>query len=73
MKNLEQQIKELNENLAKQLPKEVLDVFGKSIEELKAQQLEEKSTRTGSNFPAFSLLNTQNETVHLKELLKKGE
>jgi hypothetical protein len=37
MKNLEQQINELNENLAKQLPAEVLEVFGKSISELKTQ------------------------------------
>jgi peptidoglycan hydrolase CwlO-like protein len=36
MKNLEQQIEELNENLAKQLPTEVLEVFGKSIQDLKA-------------------------------------
>lgn len=31
MKGLETQIEELNENLAKQLPAEVLEVFGKSI------------------------------------------
>lgn len=42
MKNLEQQIEELNENLAKQLPIEVLEVFGRSIQDLKTQGIDER-------------------------------
>lgn len=73
MKNLEQQIEELNENLAKQLPTEVLEVFGKSIQDLKAQDIEETSIGTGERFPDFSLPNTNDETIVLRELLKNGK
>ncbi|WP_164998499.1 hypothetical protein [Chryseobacterium sp. 3008163] len=70
MKNLKQQIEELNENLAIQLPTEVLEVFGKSIQDLKAQGIEGSSIGTGERFPDFSLPNTIDETVELKKLLK---
>lgn len=73
MKNLEQQIKELNENLAKQLPTEVLEVFGKSIQDLKAKNIEDSSINIGDKFPDFSLPNTNDKTVELKELLQNGK
>jgi peroxiredoxin len=73
MKNLEQQINELNENLAKQLPAEVLEVFGKSISELKTQGIEGSSIAIGETFPDFNLPNTNDKTVALKELLKNGK
>ncbi|MEA9414176.1 peroxiredoxin-like family protein [Flavobacterium sp. PL02] len=73
MKILAQQIEELNENLAKQLPTEVLEIFSKSIEELKTQGIEESSIGIGERFPDFSLPNTNDETIELKELLKNGK
>ena len=73
MKNLEHQISELNENLAKQLPSEVLEVFGKSIQDLKAKKLEDGSIKVGDRFPDFSLPNTNKKIVVLKELLQKGK
>lgn len=73
MKNLEQKIEELNGNLAKQLPTEVLEVFGKSIQDLKAQDIEQSSIGTGKRFPDFILQNTNDETVALQELLKNGK
>lgn len=73
MKNLKLQIEELNENLAKQLPTEVLEVFSKSIQDLKAKNIEENSISIGDLFPDFSLPNTNDETVQLKELLKNGK
>lgn len=73
MKNLEQQINELNENLAKQLPTEVLEVFGKSIQDLKAKNMEDSSISVGDKFPDFSLQNTSDKTVALKELLQNGK
>lgn len=73
MINLEQQIALLNENLAKQLPTEVLEVFGKSIEELKTKNMEESSMSIGERFPDFGLTNTNNEIVELKEFLKNGK
>ncbi len=72
MENLKQQIDELNENLAKQLPPEILTAFGQSIKELKALGIEESSIGIGERFPDFSLLNTKNEIVGLEELLKRG-
>lgn len=73
MKNLEQQIEELNENLAKQLPTEFFEGFGKSIEDLKTKNMEENSISIGERFPDFGLSNTSNEIVELKELLKNGK
>ena len=73
MKNLEQQIKELNENLAKQLPAEVLEAFGKSIQDLKTKNIEDDSISVGQKFPDFSLPNTNDKTVTLKELLQNGK
>ncbi|OUL61684.1 peroxiredoxin-like family protein [Flavobacterium sp. AJR] len=73
MKILAQQIEELNENLAKQLPIEVLEIFSKSIEELKDQSIEESSIEIGERFPDFCLPNTNDETIELKELLKNGK
>ncbi|MGV0923699.1 peroxiredoxin-like family protein [Empedobacter tilapiae] len=73
MKNLKQQIEELNENLAKQLPTEVLEVFGKSIQDLKSSEIEEKSIAIGERFPDFNLPNTTNEIIELKELLQNGK
>lgn len=73
MKNLEQQINELNENLAKQLPTEVLEVFGKSIQDLKAKNMEDSSISVGDKFPDFSLPNASDKTVALKELLQNGK
>jgi len=69
MKNLKQQIDELNANLAKQLPQETLDAFGKSIQDLKAQNIESNSIGTGKRFPDFSLPNINSETISLNELL----
>ncbi|WP_220101208.1 redoxin family protein [Chitinophaga oryzae] len=73
MKSLEQQINELNENLVKQLPSEVLAIFGQSIHELKAQGIEESSIGTGEKFPDFNLLNMNSKAIALKELLKNGK
>ncbi|GGH29065.1 AhpC/TSA family protein [Sphingobacterium alkalisoli] len=73
MKKLKQQIEELNENLAKQLPTEVLEVFGKSIQDLKTKNIEENSVATGDTFPDFSLPNTNNEILKLQELLQNGK
>ncbi|MBL3547391.1 peroxiredoxin family protein [Chryseobacterium sp. KMC2] len=73
MVNLAKQIEELNENLAKQLPAEVLEVFGKSIQDFKIKNIEENNITTGNTFSDFSLPNTNNEIVKLKELLQSGK
>ncbi len=73
MKNLKQQIEELNENLAQQLPTEILEAFGKSIQDFKAKNIEENSINIGENFPDFHLSNSNHETVALKDMLKNGK
>ena len=73
MENLKQQINELNENLAKQLPKEVLELFGKSIQDLKVKNIEGRSIGTGEMFPDFNLPNTNDEVVELNKLLQNGK
>lgn len=73
MKNLKQQIEELNENLINQLPTEVLAVFSKSIADLNINNIEENSPGINDIFPDFSLQNTANEIVELHTLLRKGK
>ena len=72
MTTLAQQIEALNENLASQLPTEILEAFGQSIADLKSQGLENQAPKVGQVFPNFKLPNTLNQPVELKELLKKG-
>lgn len=72
MTTLAQQIEALNENLASQLPTEILEAFGQSIADLKSQGLENQAPKVGQVFPNFKLPNTFNQPVELKELLKKG-
>lgn len=73
MKNLKQQIEELNENLINQLPTEVLAVFSKSITDLNINNIEENSAGINDIFPEFSLQNTAHEIVELHTLLRKGK
>lgn len=73
MKNLVEQIEELNEDLAKQLPAEIIKVFGKSIQDLKAKMPEGCSIKVGEKFPDFSMPDATNTLVHLKDLLKHGK
>lgn len=72
MNTLAQQIAELNENLAQQVPSEVLELFSRSIEELKIKNLEADTLAIGQPFPNFNLENASNERIELKELLQKG-
>lgn len=73
MNNLQEQIQELNKNLAAQLPTEILETFGQSITDLHLQNIEKSSIEIGQTFPDFNLPNTNNETIALHTLLKKGK
>lgn len=73
MNTLAQQIAELNHNLAQQVPSEVLELFKRSIEELKIQNLEADTLVIGQTFPGFKLANAANKSIELKELLQKGK
>ncbi|MXS70157.1 redoxin domain-containing protein [Flavobacteriaceae bacterium W22] len=73
MNELAKQIEQFNNELATQVPKEVLEAFGKSIEDLQTKNIEEKSLKLGTTMPEFSLPNARNEIVHSKEILKNGK
>ncbi|WP_312336031.1 peroxiredoxin-like family protein [Sphingobacterium sp.] len=72
MKSLEHEIAKLNADLAN-LPSEVKETFRRSIEDLSAMNLIEKSIQVGDKFPDFSLLNKENKYIELGELLIKGK
>ncbi|MDR0265773.1 MAG: AhpC/TSA family protein [Sphingobacterium sp.] len=72
MKSLEHEIAKLNADLAN-LPSEVKETFRRSIEDLSAMNLIEKSIQVGDKFPDFSLLNKESKYIELGELLIKGK
>ena len=73
MTDLATQIQQFNIKLAAQVPQEVLEAFGKSIEDLKTKNIEEKSIKIGETIPNFSLKNAKNEVVNSSDILKNGK
>ena len=73
MSELAKQIEQFNNELATQFPQEVLEAFGKSIEDIKTKNIEEKSIKLNEIMPSFSLLNAKNEIIHSEEILKSGK
>ena len=72
MTDLATQIQQFNIELAAKVPQEVLEAFGKSIEDLKTKNIEEKSIKIGEIIPDFSLKNAKNEVVNSTDILKNG-
>ena len=73
MTDLATQIQQFNIELATQVPQEILEAFGKSIEDIKTKNIEEKSIKIGEIMPNFSLKNAKNEIVNSFDILKKGK
>ena len=73
MSDLATQIQQFNIELAAKVPQEVLEAFGKSIEDLKTKNIEEKSIKIGETIPNFSLKNAKNEVVNSSDILKNGK
>lgn len=73
MSELTKQIEQFNNELATQVPQEVLEAFGKSIEDLKTKNIEEKSIKLNEIMPSFSLPNAKNEIIHSEKILKSGK
>ena len=73
MTDLATQIQQFNIELAAKVPQEVLEAFGKSIEDLKTKNIEEKSIKIGETIPNFSLKNAKNEVVNSSDILKNGK
>lgn len=64
------QIEQLNRELSSQLPSEILDAFGRSIEDLKTKRIEESSIQIGERIPEFSLPNAFGETIDSSKVFK---
>jgi peroxiredoxin len=73
MTDLATQIQQFNIELATQVPQEVLEAFGKAIEDLKTKDIEKKSIKIGETMPNFSLKNAKNEIVNSTDILKNGK
>nr|WP_294786048.1 peroxiredoxin-like family protein [uncultured Flavobacterium sp.] len=73
MNHLALQIETLNLELSKQLPQEIVNVFQKSIEDLKLRNIEKKSLNSGDKIPDFSLPNASNKIITSKDILKNGK
>lgn len=73
MNELAKQIEQFNNELATQVPQEVLEAFGKSIEDLQTKNIEEKSIKLGEIMPEFLLPNVKNEIINSNEILKNGK
>lgn len=73
MNSLAKQIENLNNELSKQVPQEVLEIFEKSITDLKTQNIENESIKIGAIVTPFSLLNIKNQLIHSKDILSKGK
>lgn len=66
-------LKELNTNLEKILPEEVLQVFARDAQTLESKYTSILKLKKGDKAPDFSLSNAHGSTVGLSELLKKGK
>ena len=73
METLKTQIENFNIELSKQLPAEIFEAFGKSVEDLKTKNIEENSIKEGDVFPSFLLPNAKNQEVSSSEILKSGK
>lgn len=73
MNTLAKNIEQLNQDLVTQLPQEILEAFGKSIEDLKTKNIEKNSIQIGERIPAFSLPNVLGKMVNSEEVLKSNK
>lgn len=73
MNTLAKQIEDLNQELSSQLPQEILNAFGKSIEDLKTKRIEENSIQIGEQIPEFSLPNALGAIINSEEVFKNGK
>lgn len=70
---LTEQLKEYAENSVKRHPGVAQDIMRNAIDELEATDILEKATKTGDQFPAFTLPNAQGVQIALEALLKEGK
>lgn len=73
MNPLALQIEQLNQELSSQLPQDILNAFGSSVEDLKTKNIEHNSIQAGQKMPEFLLPNAYGEKIHSTQILKKGK
>ncbi|WES95664.1 peroxiredoxin-like family protein [Chryseobacterium arthrosphaerae] len=73
MNTLAKQIEQLNQELSSQLPQEVINAFGKSVDDLKTKNMEDKCIRPGEKMPEFILPNATGKMIDSNDILKKGK
>lgn len=73
MNTLAMEIEQLNCELSSQLPKEMLDAFVHSIEDLKTKNIGQNSIQIGDKIPEFSIPNAVGKKVDSQEILKNGK
>ena len=73
MNPLALQIEQLNHKLSSQLPQDILNAFGSSVEDLKTKNIEDNSIQVGQKMPEFLLPNAYGEKIHFTQILKKGK
>ncbi len=67
-----QELKQLSDESADQIPPDVIEAGKKGLEELIARGVTKKAVNVGDKMPAFSLLDSGGKTVTSDDLLKKG-
>ncbi|MDG4651989.1 peroxiredoxin-like family protein [Chryseobacterium arthrosphaerae] len=73
MNTLAKQIEQLNQELSSQLPQEVINAFGKSVDDLKTKNMEDRCIRPGEKMPEFILPNATGKMIDSNDILKKGK
>ncbi len=70
---LAKQIEQLNQELSSQLPQEVINAFGKSVDDLKTKNIEERCIQPGEKMPDFLLPNATGKMIDSNDVLKNGK
>ncbi|AYZ13689.1 AhpC/TSA family protein [Chryseobacterium arthrosphaerae] len=73
MNTLAKQIEQLNQELSLQLPQEVINAFGKSVDDLKTKNMEDRCIQPGEKMPEFLLPNATGKIIDSNDILKKGK
>jgi len=70
---LTEQLKEYADNSATRIPDAAQGIMRSAIDELETTDILENATKTGDQFPAFTLPNAEGTPVALEGLLKEGK
>lgn len=65
-------LEKIQTEMAEQLPSDVLQAFGESLNELIGQKIDQKALAIGDQAPSISVLDTDGQAIILSDLLKNG-